>query len=98
MTSGLDEVGVPDIRPALAEARREADGSAEDGPYRELMATYAALGELLESGRTDAELELDCRDLVERLMKLGVWVDRQSDQRWAMWMAQNTAFGGEREQ
>lgn len=69
-----------------------------DGPHVELMATYAALGDLLDSGRSDPELRLDCEDLVRRLVKVGVWVERHSEQRWALWMARNTTFGGEREQ
>lgn len=92
LTGAINELGPPDIRQALAEARREADDPMEDGPYRELMATYAAVGELLQSGREDADLDLDCRDLVGRLLKLGVWVDRQSDQRWALWIASGATF------
>lgn len=94
MTSGAAERSPVDVSRATAEARREMEGS-KPGPYRELMATYVALGELLDSGRSDADYVQDCHDLVGRLIKLGEWVTRESDQRWALWMAQNTTFGGD---
>ncbi len=42
-----------------------------DPTYAELMATYVELGERLWDGPTDAEFELDCRDLVARVVGLG---------------------------
>lgn len=94
MTTGAVERGLVDISQAVADARREV-AESHPGPYREMMATYVELGELLDSGRSDAGYIQDCHDLVGRLIKLGEWVTRESDQRWALWMAQNTTFGGE---
>lgn len=88
MTSGHD---LEHTRPDPG--REFAD--AADGPYRELMATYVALGELLDSGRVDADLGQDCRDLVRRLVKLGEWMEWLGEQQWALWMARNTVFGGD---
>jgi hypothetical protein len=88
-----------DVRQSIEEARQAAASAGpEDGPYGELMATYVELGELLESGRTDHEYEQECRALVDRLVVLGVLGvahERYWDQRWAVWVAQNTTWGGE---
>jgi hypothetical protein len=83
-----------DVRQSIEEARQAASAGPEDGPYGELMATYVELGELLESGRTDHDFELECRALVDRLVVLGVAHERYWDQRWAVWVAQNTTWGG----
>lgn len=83
-----------DISEAIADARQQV-ADAEEGPYRELMATYVQLGELLDSGRSDVDYEGDCRALVDRLVEIGREIDRTSEQRWFSWMAHNTTFGEE---
>lgn len=62
----------------------------------ELAAVYAELGTLLDSGRRGEDFMAECRDLVDRLIRLGKEVDRLSDQQWALWMSRNTTFGGDR--
>lgn len=80
-------VNLPDVSAATVEAAALADTS-------ELMGVYAELGRLLDSGRSDDDYPVECRDLVGRLAGLGEEEQRESDQRWAVWMAQHTTFGG----
>jgi hypothetical protein len=85
-----------EIRQSIEDARQEASRAVPaDGPYGELMSTYVELGELLESGRTDAEFELECRAYVDRLIVLGKAHERHWDQKWAGWLARNSTFGGD---
>lgn len=79
---------LPDVSAATAEAAGLSVSS-------ELMGLYAELGNLIDSGRGDTDYVLECRDLVDRLIELGEEEGRESGQRWAVWMAQNTTFGEE---
>ncbi len=93
----MDETSRPtvEIRQSIEEARQEAANAAPGDPYGELMATYVELGELLESGRTDREYELECRALVDRLVVLGKANEAYLHQKWLAWAAENTTFGGD---
>lgn len=85
-----------DVQQPIEEARQAAaSATPEDGPYSELMSTYVELGELLDSGRTDPEFELECRAHVDRLIVLGKANERHWEQQWAAWLAKNTTFGGD---
>lgn len=82
-----------DIGPALADARREAALPADGSPYCELMATHVVLGELLTSGRSDPELEQEYLELTDRLIRLGVWMERWAEQQFALWLSRITTEG-----
>ena len=66
-----------DIGDAVQAARADARSCPPGDPYGEVMATYAELGELLESGGVDEDYVVECRDLVSRLIGLGRAVERQ---------------------
>lgn len=79
-------VGPVDITGATAAARADAETyRAEDPAYAELMATLAALGDLLDAGPDPAE----CAALQQRVDALDRTVDYQAGQRWVRWSVRN---------
>ncbi|WIY05446.1 hypothetical protein QRX60_16945 [Amycolatopsis mongoliensis] len=71
-----------DITGSTAAARADAEKyRAEDPPYAELMATLAALGDLLDTDPDPAE----CAALLQRVDALDRTVDYQACQRWVRW-------------
>lgn len=77
------------------DARRDAEKYADSSPvYAELMAVYADLGELLTSGRLDADYVEECRELVTKSIELEGPFQRESDEAWALWWVRNTRSEG----
>ncbi|WP_460441020.1 hypothetical protein [Amycolatopsis stemonae] len=84
-------VGPVDITGATAAARADAEKyRAEDPAYAELMATLAALGEVLDADPDPAE----CAALMQRVHALDWSVDYQAGQRWVRWSVQNMILKG----
>ncbi|MEV6879564.1 hypothetical protein [Amycolatopsis sp. NPDC051128] len=82
----LVAVGPVDITGATAAARADAEKyGAEDPAYAELMATLAALGDLLDTDPDPAE----CAALLQRVDALGRSVEYQAGQRWVRWSVRN---------
>jgi hypothetical protein len=80
-----------DITGATAAARADALAYRDTDPaYAEMMATYAVLGDLLDTDPDPAE----CAALLKRTTELGKAVDYQFSQRWARWLVNNTNFEG----
>lgn len=78
--------GPVDITGSIAAARADAENyRAEDPAYAELMATLAALGEVLDAAPDPAE----CTALLQRVDALGRAVDYQAGQRWVRWSVRN---------
>lgn len=79
-------VGPVDITGAAAAARADAEKyRAEDPAYAELMATLAALGEVLDADPDPVE----CAALLRRVDALGQSADYQAGQRWVRWSVRN---------
>lgn len=68
------------------ERSRQLAAEADNPLDRELWLTYVALGELLDSGRTDEDYPAECLDLVNRLAVLGKEGDRVYGQARAAWI------------
>ena len=83
-----------EVGQSIHDARLQS-AESPDGTYRELMATYVVLGELLESGRTDQEFVQECKALADRVVVLGRVQGRELQQRWAAWLSTYTTLGGE---
>jgi hypothetical protein len=58
--------------------------ASSDPAAAENMAVLAELGELLDSGRTDPELEEECRELLARSIRLCELSDKHWEQQWAL--------------
>ena len=79
-----------DITAAIEMARTEATRYALSDPtYSELMATYVELGELLDSGRSDATYEQQVHDLMGKLIDLGKAQTLEMEEAWALWCSRN---------
>lgn len=77
----------PDIIRPTADARAEADKWATTDPtYAENMAVLADLGEALQSTPIDAQ---ECRYLITRSLVLERVMQREFDDKWALWCARN---------
>ncbi|MFI6308475.1 hypothetical protein ACIBCH_41835 [Amycolatopsis thailandensis] len=80
-----------DITGVTAAARADAVTYRETDPaYAELMATYAALGDLLDTDPDPAE----CAALLAHATAVAVTVDYHAGQRRARWLVHNTTFEG----
>lgn len=80
-----------DIRPAIEDAHREA--AVRGGAYGETMATYAELGDLLESGRSDEAYVAECCDLVDRLVELDRVPRQEMEARHVLWATRHLVGG-----
>lgn len=81
-------VSVSSLTEWITAARRDADRyAATDPTYAELMATYAALGELLESPEDGPEYVEDCRALLGRAVALGQQIGARTAQTMAVAVA-----------
>lgn len=89
------EAGVPAvvITDAVRDARQMWRTAGDDLLNQEVAATYACIGELLDSGRDDEEYVREVQDLVGRLVNLDREQQRQTEQRWAAWMARSMDGG-----
>ena len=84
-----------DITESIADARRARRRAGVDSLNEEMWATYAAIGELLDSGRKDDAYACEVQDLVDRLVELDQEQQRQAAQRLATWVSRVTGEGGE---
>lgn len=79
-----------EIADSLERVRHEIATAPAEGPYKELMATYAEWGELLEAwneGRLeipDDEFEERCAEYLERVCVLGRAMDQHGAQMFAV--------------
>lgn len=75
-----------DITRVTAAARADAEKyRVADSAHAELMATLAALGDLLDADPDPAE----CAALLQRVDALDRSVDYQAGQRWVRWSVRN---------
>lgn len=83
-----------DLTPVINDALKQVDAYREADPvYAELMATYAELGEVLQS-TTDDTTEDECNSLVGVLIALGRRIDLEAEQEWARWCLHNMNMDG----
>ena len=78
-----------DVASWTEEARRAAEES-DGGLDTELWATYARLGEVLDSGRSDEDYVAECEDLVAKLVRLGWALDHRWQQQVTALVAKTT--------
>lgn len=79
-----------EVREIAEAALYESAACVEEDPvYAELMATYAQLGNMLGSGRSDRDYEQECRELVDRILELGVAASNEATEQWDIWLARN---------